>query len=210
MPQLAQKGWSGSEQLSPLTRGTSSAMTIIASILWKRLDVRGHDACCIERNGETWTLTGTAVCLEEGLPTLLCYRVSGTSGWRAMHGHVSGWIGTREVDLEMTRGTDGRWAVNGVVAPQLGPDLDLDYGFTPATNLPQLRRLALREGEGADAPAAWLDVSTGQLTHLPQRYERRSDVLYHYVSPTAGYDDVLEVGRDGFIRSYPGLWEAEG
>jgi hypothetical protein len=109
----------------------------------------------------------------------------------------------------MSRSSDGRWAVNGKVDPTLEPDLDLDYGFTPATNLPQLRRLNLKEGEGADSPAAWLSVATGRLTYLPQRYERKSEEVFHYVSPTTGYDQVLEVGHEGFIRRYPGLWEAE-
>jgi hypothetical protein len=91
----------------------------------------------------------------------------------------------------------------------VGHCLDLDFGFTPSTNLLQLRRLALAVGQGVDAPAAWLDVSTGALTVLLQRYERRSDTTYWYEAPGFSYAALLEVDPVGFVRRYPGLWEAE-
>jgi hypothetical protein len=87
--------------------------------------------------------------------------------------------------------------------------VDLDFGFTPATNLLQLQRVALAVGQVADVPVAWLDVSAGTLTVLPQRYERRSATTYWYESPSANYEGLLEVAPTGFIRRYPGLWEAE-
>ena len=65
-------------------------------------------------------------------------------------------------------------------------------------------------GQSADVPAAWLDVSTGRMAILPQRYERRTWTTYWYEAPSVGYADVLEVGPTGFIHLYPGLWEAEG
>jgi len=86
----------------------------------------------------------------------------------------------------------------------------LDLGFTPATNLSQLRRIALAEGQAADVPVAWLDVATGSLVALPQRYERRTASTYWYEAPSVGYADLLEVAPSGFVRRYPGLWEAEG
>jgi hypothetical protein len=87
--------------------------------------------------------------------------------------------------------------------------MDLDFGFTPSTNLLQLRRLALATGQGADAPAAWLDVSTGTLDVLVQRYERRSETTYWYEAPRFNYAEMLEVDSVGFVRRYPGLWEVE-
>ena len=48
----------------------------------------------------------------------------------------------------------------------------------------------------------------GVLQALPQRYERRSATTYWYESPTAGYAELLELAPSGFVRRYPGLWEA--
>lgn len=99
--------------------------------------------------------------------------------------------------------------LNGVAVDGLDHLVDLDLGFTPATNLPQLRRVPLAAGEAAEVPVAWLDMPAGRLGLLPQRYERRSESVYWYEAPTVGYAALLEVDPSGFIRRYPGLWEAE-
>ncbi len=87
--------------------------------------------------------------------------------------------------------------------------LDLDLGFTPATNALQIRRVALAEGQAADVPVAWLDVSAGTLELLQQRYERRAGATYWYEAPRFSYAALLEVTAAGFVRLYPGLWEME-
>ena len=93
--------------------------------------------------------------------------------------------------------------------PGLGDLLHLDFGFTPSTNLQQLRHADLAVGEEADIPAAWFDIGEATLTRLPQHYRRTAEDLYHYDSPTAGYEAVLELAPNGFVRLYPELWEME-
>ena len=93
--------------------------------------------------------------------------------------------------------------------PELEGLVDLDLGFTPATNLFPLRRLALGVGEGAEAAAAWLDEERWVIRRLPQRYERRADDAWWYEAPDGGYAGLLRVNADGFITDYPGLWRAE-
>jgi hypothetical protein len=101
------------------------------------------------------------------------------------------------------------WTLNGLAVPGMANCIDLDFGFTPATNLLQLRRMALAEGQAAEVPVAWLDVSTGTLQVLPQRYERRAVTEYWYEAPAFDYAALLEVSPTGFILRYPGLWEVE-
>ena len=55
----------------------------------------------------------------------------------------------------------------------------------------------------------WLDADAGTLSELPQIYERRSQDALWYQAPSFGYEGLLELAPNGFIRSYPGLWEAE-
>jgi hypothetical protein len=70
--------------------------------------------------------------------------------------------------------------------------------------------VALPIGKSAEVPAAWLDVSTGSLERLVQRYERRSADTYFYEAPRFEYAALLTVSPKGFVLSYPKLWEAEG
>lgn len=181
----------------------------IDSILWRRLDTPGHDACRLERNDAGWVLEGTAVFSQNGVPARLAYRVLCDSAWRTLQGQVQGWLGEQTVDLRITRTNDRVWMLNRRAVPGLETNVDLDLSFTPATNLPQLRRAAMEVGRGEDLPAAWLDVASATLTALPQRYERRSETAYWYEAPSVGYGGLLELRASGFIIRYPGLWEAE-
>ncbi len=99
--------------------------------------------------------------------------------------------------------------MNDAVVGGLSECVDLDLGFTPATNLFQLRRLALAEGQIAEVPVAWLDVAAGTLDVLSQRYERRTEATFWYAAPRFAYAALLEVNSVGLVRRYPGLWEME-
>jgi hypothetical protein len=179
----------------------------VTTILWRRLDLPGHDACRLTEDEEDWTLEGTAVFHDES-PTRLSYRVEGGPGWRTRRGFVRGWMGSRSVQIEIRRGEDGSWSLDGDPLAHLVGLVDLDLGFTPATNLIAIRRLGLRVGDASDAPAAWLDAKAGRVDVLAQRYERRSESWYWYQAPTLGYQALLEVDAIGFVRHYPGLWTA--
>jgi hypothetical protein len=182
-------------------------------ILWRRLDVPGHEACRLARAGEGWRLEGAAVFLENGAVTRLEYSAHCDAAWISRGGLVRGWIGDKRVEYALGRTESGQWTLNGARAPEAAAHPDLDFGFTPSTNLFAIRRLALRPGESGASPAAWLDVEKGTLGFLPQKYRRLDDAegagRYAYEAHTAGYEDVLEVSDAGFILRYPGLWEAE-
>lgn len=180
-----------------------------ASILWRRLDTPGHDACRLMRSAAKWELDGTAVFRQDGVAARLSYRITCDSSWRTEKGSVQGWLGLHSVKFSIARTNSGGWTLNDATVTGLEECVDLDLGFTPATNLVHLRRLALAVDQQAAAPAAWLDVSAGILDGLYQRYERRTETAYWYEAPRFDYQALLEVNPDGFIEHYPRLWEAE-
>ena len=88
--------------------------------------------------------------------------------------------------------------------------MDLDYGFTPATNVLQLSRIALKPGQRAEVPVAWFDLDSASLIELPQSYERRSEASYWYEAPTVPYR-ALTRNRPQRLRSVlPGSLAACG
>ncbi|MHB9029995.1 MAG: putative glycolipid-binding domain-containing protein [Candidatus Latescibacterota bacterium] len=181
----------------------------VASILWRRLNTPGHDACRLVRSAAGWRLEGAAVFRQEGGVAQLAYDVKCDLAWRTQLAHVRGWLGANSREFSIARTNTGIWTARGVAVPDLENCVDLDFGFTPATNLIQFRRLALDVGKAAEAPVAWFDVSAKTLVRLPQRYERRTEKTYWYESPSVGYAAFLEIDAIGFIRKYPGLWDAE-
>lgn len=188
--------------MSPL-----SARPITA--FWRRLDVPGHDACRIAFTPEGVSLTGCAVFRERGRVCQLRYEVQADAAFHSRRARVAGFMGRNGVDLDIRVGRGQRWKLNGIEQPQLAGCIDVDLNFTPATNLLALRRLALRVGEEAQAPAAWLSFPSLELLLLPQSYRRISRTEYAYEAPTVGYGGILCVSPAGVVLHYPGLFEAE-
>ncbi|MCQ3973369.1 MAG: hypothetical protein DPW09_07995 [Anaerolineae bacterium] len=177
------------------------------TILWRRLDLPGHDACGLWALAEGWRLAGTAVFSLEGRPCHLAYEVNCDVAWRTRSAQVTGWIGQDAVALAIVSKPGRRWEFNGADQPQAVGCLDVDLGFTPATNLIALRRLALDIGHEADAPAAYLAFPELKLERLEQRYHRLTLDKYDYQAPSVGYVGTLEVSEVGFVTRYPSLWE---
>jgi hypothetical protein len=183
-------------------------MTIAASILWRRIDTPGHDACRLEQEEAGWALHGVAAFRHAGGPANLTYAVRCDRDWKTLSGRVRGAIGERQIDYLITR-RDDTWSLNGEEARGLAHLDDLDLSFTPATNLLQVKRVRLPMAEAVHLPAAWLNLETGALTELRQIYERRGELALYYHAPDVGYEGLLELAPSGFVRRYPGLWEAE-
>jgi hypothetical protein len=114
------------------------------------------------------------------------------------------------VDFHLRRSATGSWSLNGKDISLVTGCVDLDFGFTPATNALTLRRLDLSVGDVADLTSAWLDVERGLVEPLMQRYERRTQDAYWYEASRFDYAAQLCVAPSGFVTDYPGLWVAEG
>jgi hypothetical protein len=183
-----------------------------ASILWRRLDVPGHDAALLTKDTTDVELRGMAAFRDEDGPTALQYSMSCDAGWLTSRGRVYGWRGTQSVNLEIQRDGDGRWSLNGTPCPAVTGCMDLDLSFTPATNLLPLRRLALPVGHKTEIRSAWLEWPAAILQPLVQRYDRQSATTYHYEAdlPTGEtFTSILHVNSFGWVLNYGGLWEAE-
>jgi uncharacterized protein len=172
---------------------------------WMRLDRPGRDAALLRPNGDGWLLQGAAAFDHEDGPAAVAYQVEVDGRWETRRGLISGLLGDQTIQHEISRDGQG-WTLNGVAVRGLEHLVDLDYGFTPATNVLQLSRLALRPGQRAEVPVVWFDLDSASLVELPQTYERRSDASYWYEAPTVSYRAVLEIAPNGFVQFYPELW----
>ena len=172
---------------------------------WTRLDRPGRDAALLEAYGGGFLLRGAAAFDHEFGPAAVAYEVETDAYWETRRGRISGFLGDRTIQHEITCDEQG-WRLEGVKVDGLEHLVDLDYGFTPATNVLQLRRMALAPGGKAELPVAWFDLDSAALTELPQTYERRDAASYWYEAPTVPYQALLETAPNGFVRSYPGLW----
>jgi hypothetical protein len=173
--------------------------------MWSRLDLEGQDFCRFTRTANGYRFDGT-VLFYDGEPCALRYEVETTGAWISRRARLHGYAGRKRVDLRIRTGRGGRWLLNGAPQNQIANCIDLDLGITPATNQIAIRRLALRIGQEAQAPAAYVAYPSFKLRVLQQTYRRISRNQYRYEAPAYGYSDVIRVDRSGAVEDYPGLF----
>lgn len=177
-------------------------------VVWKRLDAEGLDACRFGSADGGWEILGTAIHLGAGRAARLDYRVACDADWRTTQAHVVGWIGDEDVGLHLVRSADRGWILNDDPLADVNGLLDVDLGFTPATNTNAIRRLGPGPGETVETTAVWLDPGDGAFKPLRQIYRRLSPTSFYYRSPLHGYAAELRTDDFGIVRSYPELWTA--
>ncbi len=177
-------------------------------VMWRRIDVEGMDVCSYCPSGDGHAISGTALFLEGGEPARFDYEVSCAPDWSSRSARICGWLGSKKLEMFLSRDPAGAWTVNGKEIGGVAGLADIDLGFTPATNTNAIRRLRLAVGEEAESTAVWLDTRDWRFKPLRQVYRRLSQTGYAYRSPLHGYAANLETDDFGIIRSYPQLWTA--
>ncbi|MEP7067165.1 MAG: putative glycolipid-binding domain-containing protein, partial [Gemmatimonadota bacterium] len=168
-------------------------------ILWRRLDLPGHEAAEITQHRNRWNLAGTALFAYRGLGCRLDYEIECDMTWGARDVTVRGQIGETPVSLVLSRDVNNVWCANGVAQPAVQGCLDVDLGFSPSTNLLPIRRLKLAVGEHADVRAAWVRFPELTLEVLEQSYTRLTEFTYLYESSGGEFSRQLRVNADGFV-----------
>ena len=178
---------------------------------WRRLDVPGREEARVERTGDGWRLTGELDVGEDGVTARLRYAIDCDAQWRTRAATIDGTVGGDPFSLRLESDGAGRWTRDGVPVPWIDGALDVDLGFTPATNTLPIRRLALEVGERAPVLSAWLRFPELRLERLEQTYVRETESSFRYHALVDGEPFVARLDTDAFGRVlvYEGLWEAE-
>jgi len=179
------------------------------TILWRRVDLPGHEIAAFDVLDQGWKLWGTAIFASEQGPSKLSYVVTCDSRGQTTSAQIDGVIGSNAVDLTVSANAQRVWHLNGTECSAIEGCIDIDLGFSPSTNLLPIRRLALGVGQEAAVAAAWLPFPSLRFELLPQLYRRDGERTYHYESHRGFFTQALEVNSTGFVTSYPGLWQAE-
>lgn len=180
------------------------------SVIWGRLDKPGHEFARLFFSNSCWQLNGTAVFVHDNKPCCLDYRLKCNSKWETLSGRVSGWVGEKEIEIEISVEQHRRWRLDGQECAQAAGCVDLDLNFSPLTNTLPVRRLNLKVGEKAEVCAAWLKFPSFEIEPLEQSYYRIDRTTYRYESSGGRFVADLKVNETGFVTCYPNFWRIEG
>jgi hypothetical protein len=178
---------------------------------WRRLDVPGREDATIKHTTTGWRLTGDLDVKEVGLAAKLRYVIECDDEWRTDWAVIEGDVGGTPVRFSLESDGDGNWTMNNSPVPDVDGALDIDLGFTPATNTLPIRRLALAVGESAAVRSAWLRFPELRFEPLEQTYTRETAQTFRYRAMVDGEPFAARLDTDPFGRvvRYEGLWEAE-
>ena len=182
-----------------------------SSMRWRRLDGPGHETARVRRSTTGWLLTGEVEVGQGEATVRVRYAVECDPQWRTRGVSVEGEEAGVTTRIVLSADGAGSWASGGTPMPELNGALDIDLGFTPATNLLPIRRLALAVGDSARVQTAWVRFPEMRVEVLDQTYTREAEQRYHYQALVDGepFSARLDVDACGQVRRYEQLWEAE-
>src|SRR4051812_29926035 len=177
---------------------------------WRRLDGPGREEARIEQTADGWRLTGRLETEEAAVRAQLMYTVDCERDWRTRQAVVTGSASGVPIRFEFAADGEGHWTLNGAPLPSAKDALDIDLGFTPATNLLPIRRLDLAVGKRADVLTVWLRFPELRVELLQQRYQREAACVFRYDALVDGkrFEARLDTDQFGCVLIYEGLWEA--
>lgn len=178
---------------------------------WRRIDVPGREEARVERTSDGWTLTGALEVREADVDARLLYTIHCDARWHTRSASIQGTASGRAIRFALVADGRGGWSRDGEALPELAGALDVDLGFTPATNTLPIRRLELAIGETQPVRSAWLRFPELRLESLQQTYTREAERVYHYRALVDGEPFTARLDTDAFGRvlRYEGLWVAE-
>src|SRR5690554_209646 len=88
--------------------------SIIDSVIWRREDRPGHDACAVHRTRTGFRIAGSAVFLHGQKPCKLNYEVIADKRWLTRSASVHGTMGRSQVAVDIRRERNG-WLLDGVL-----------------------------------------------------------------------------------------------
>src|SRR5688572_18604229 len=101
---------------------------------WRRLDVPGREDARVERTPAGWRLTGELDVEEAGFAARLRYTIDCDGDWRTRSALIEGEADGDAIRFALGADGAGHWTRDGAPLAELDGALDVDLGFTPATN----------------------------------------------------------------------------
>ena len=173
--------------------------------IWHSVVLRSSEHFVAQPSGDGHSFRGVVVLPIDNQPGHISYQVQLDAGWRTRRADIEAASAGTHTRIEIVADATGAWECNGEALSALSGCVDVDLGWTPATNTLQIRRLGLHVGARQTVDVAWLRFPELTLERSRQTYERLGDTTWRFSSD--GFTAVLEVDDFGYVLRYgENLW----
>ena len=172
-------------------------------VVWTSTSLESTEDCIIHEQPTGVALSSsTTLRLDDNLGRI-DYELEADAAWHTLGATITV-SGRADRRITIERG-DAGWAVDGEHRPDLDACIDLDLGWTPATNILPLRRTSLGVGASVETTAAWLRFPELDLVVAQQTYTRTGPRTVVYRSAT--FEAELAITEAGIVTRYgDDLW----
>ena len=185
----------------------ASNSQLVSAGLWQWLQGPGLERFEFVRAGDEWVFRGTILTMAKDAAAEVRYEIFCDSLFHTRRASIflRESAGERTLRIEAR---DGRWFENGRENHAVKGAIDIDLGWSPATNTLPIRRLNLAVGHASgEFVAAWVSFPDLLLQPLPQEYIRLAEREYRYSSRGGAFKANLLVDGNGLVLDYEGFWQ---
>lgn len=180
------------------------------SAAWAHQEARaGFEVVYFQPHDDGHLLTGATTAVEDGQSWIVDYEIRVDVGWRTRSARVTGRSTTGARTRLLEGNGEGRWRIDGELAPHLDGCLDVDLESSAMTNALPVHRLALTTGAVAKAPATYVRARDLSIERLEQQYARTigqdEHQRYDYTAPAFNVSCQLVYDEAGLVLEYPGI-----
>jgi hypothetical protein len=181
-------------------------MVALATNLWDGTRTGSLEHFDLLETETGFRLQGTVVLPVEGTAGHIVYGVDVDDHWRTVAVAARIVSDTTERSLDVRRTASG-WTLDGDVRDDMAGAVDIDLGWTPATNTLPIRRLRPPLGERVELTAAWIAFPERGFEPMMQAYTNLGGGRWLYESTESGFTAQLAVDAEGVVTHYDGLFE---
>ena len=176
---------------------------ISRDIVWEWLDRPGIEHLSLEMGPEAITARGLVLVQLGSAPIRVDYEVELDGAWTFQRARLTA---DRDRGLDIARGPDGAWVVDGRARPDLAGCIDIDIMVTPFTNSLPIRRLGFEPDRPQTILAAYIRLPDLAVEPAAQDYTQLGPTRFRYRSQSSGFTAELTVDADGLVVDYPPIW----
>ncbi|HEY0433737.1 MAG TPA: putative glycolipid-binding domain-containing protein [Chitinophagaceae bacterium] len=176
-------------------------------ITWKSEEYHSVEECVCDFEPALVKINGHIDGATAGAAFTIKYSIVADQNWQTLSFNVAGNCGIKRLQWHGFVESGGLWRINGDAREDLEGCIDIDLSLSPSTNSLPVNRLFRGSTRDALIKVVYLDVLNQQISAKFQQYLRLSAGKFNYQNVPNDFEADITVDEDGFVISYPKLFE---
>jgi len=176
------------------------------TIVWKGICLNTMESCTVIRENKKITVNGVIAGLENSQPVNVHYQIKLDETYEIESLLLTSYQ-DELFEVKMVRENRKWFDGNGKHLESFDDCNDIDIALSPYTNTIPINRLHLNPGESRQINVVYIDPVKKSVSRNQQRYTYIESNKYRYENLDSTFISDIVVDRNGFVITYPGIWE---